>query len=240
MKKISNSKELNEYYGKINTFIDDYIKSFRVTPTEVFRYISKNMKRFLEKYKIDDIQNIDRIVKDVIEHRKNMERDKVFKFEQFSVRLDESLLSLSPASVEHEKMLADYYNTSLGHIEPIDSEMHLYEIKDFDTTIRSIIFSSDEIIQLKEKIKEKITTELCEMSVTLGSIEDQTLPRPMDFKLGAILSKEMLKSNLESKLDNDTLLGLITTLIPNSIVTTNSVSLVKFKELFNGFYIWEV
>ena len=77
MKKIANSSELSRYYSDVNRYIDEYISSYRVSPTEIFRYINKNMSRFLEKFGIKDVENIDKIVRDVIEHRRNMEKDKV-------------------------------------------------------------------------------------------------------------------------------------------------------------------
>lgn len=239
MKKISNSEELNQYYGKINKYIDDYIKSYKVSPNEIYRYINKNMKRFLEKFKIDDIENINIIVKDVIEHRRNMEKDKVFKFEQFSTNLNESLIYLAPSTIEHEKILADLYNTSLGHVDVLDSNLHLYEIKDFDTPIRSIIFSSNEVNELKVKVKEQILLDLCEISVSLDTLDGNLLNKPFSFLLGAILSKELVKSNLESKLNEQILIDVITNSIPNSVLDFQMNS-IRFREIFKGFYIWEV
>ena len=240
MKKISNSDELNHYYGKVNKFIDDYIKIYKVSPIEIYRYINKNMNKFLEKYGIKEIENIDKVVKDVIEHRRNMEKDRVFKFEQFSVLLTESLLYLNPATVDHEKILADYYNTSLGHITVVDSELHLYEVKDFNKVTKSIIFSSNEFSEIKEKIKLKILEELNEVRVDLNSIDDQVLNKSFSFLLGSIMSKELLLSNLDTKLNNETLIDLVTTLLPNSLVGKSTFFEVKFKENFKDFFIWEM
>jgi hypothetical protein len=152
MKKITDREELTQYYGKINQYIDEYIKSHKVTPTEIYRYISKNMNRFLEKYQIGDIENIDRIVKDVLEHRKNMERDKVYKFEQFNVDLNESYISVEPSSIEHEKILADYFNTSVGHVNTLDKKNHLFEVKSFDEYFKVICFSENEISKIKSEV----------------------------------------------------------------------------------------
>ena len=240
MKKISNSSELNQYYGKINNYIDEYISSHRVSPTEIYKYINKNMNRFLEKFGLNDIEYIEQIVKDVVEHRKNMERDKIFKFEQFISKINESLITLTPSTVLHEKILADYYNTSLGHIELMDPNLHLYEIRDFDKIIKSIIFSSEEIELLKTKIQQKISSEISDMSVELNSLDGQILDQSLNFNLKSILSEELLSENINSKLNSVVLINFITKLIPNSMMRLGEFPSVKFKEIYKGHYIWEV
>ncbi len=240
MRKITNSSELNQYYGKINKHIDEYIKSYNVTPSEIYRYINKNMSRFLENIGISDIENIQIVVKDVVEHRKNMERDKIFKFEQFSNGLNESLISLTPSGIDHEKVLSDYYNTSLGHINILEPDLHLYEIRDFDNIKKSIIFSIEEIGLLKNKIQQKISDEIMEKEVELNSLYGQILDTKMDFLLKSIVSPDLLKENINSKLDDGLLIKMITTLIPNSMLDVGNASNVKMKEIYKGYYIWEV
>lgn len=239
MKKIANSNDLTNYYSQINKYIDDYIKSHKVSPREIFRYISKNMSKFLKKYNLEDIDNIQRIVKDVIEHRKNMEKDKVFKFEQFNHNINESLFDLGETSVEHEKILADYYNTSLGHIHNVDSSNHLYKIEDFGDSIESIIFSDSEISSIKEVIINKITNELKHKTVLVNSIDSVLLTNPMNFLLENILSEEKLRENCESKLTELTLLEMITILIPSFMGGQQVTQNFKFKGNFKGYYIWD-
>ena len=90
------------------------------------------MNSFLERSGLKDVQGIKRVVSDVLEHRRNMELDldKVMKFESFN-SLNESVLNLKDSTVEHEKVLADYYKTSLSHVDPIDKNLHLYLVSDF-------------------------------------------------------------------------------------------------------------
>lgn len=237
MKKITNSSELSKYYSEVNKFIDEYIKLYKVTPSEIYRYINKNLSRFLNKFNLTDIENIERIVKDVIEHRKNMERDKIFKFEQFNTQLNESIIEVGSVTIEHEKILADYFNTSLGHIDVIDPNLHLFEIKDFDQSVKSIVFSNEEVKSISDKLIDRITDELSSMEISLNSIDGQSLINPFDFLLGSIVSESQLKSNIQSKLNGDKLIEVITTFIP-SIVNVEYSAVCRFQGIFNGFYIW--
>lgn len=240
MKKISNSSELNQYYGRINNYIDEYISSYRVSPSEIYRYINKNINKFLEKFGLNDIEYIEQIVKDVVEHRRNMEKDKIFKFEQFTHQINESLINLTPGTVHHEKILADYYNTSLGHIKLVDPNVHLYEIKDFDKVIKAVVFSSEEIQLLKTKIQQKISSEIMNMSVELNSLDGQILEQSLDFRLTSIVSNELLSENINSKLNNEVLITFISRLIPHSLLNIGEFVTVDFKEIYKRYYIWEL
>jgi hypothetical protein len=239
MKKIANSSELSRYYSDVNRYIDEYISSYRVSPTEIFRYINKNMSRFLEKFGIKDVENIDKIVRDVIEHRRNMEKDKVFKFEQFNLKLNESLIDIGDSTIEHEKVLADYFNTSIGHIEVIDPKIHLFEIKDFETIIRTIIFSSEELETLKSKIINMFISEVSNKEVNINSIGGNLLQDSFTFLLTNIVSQEKLTSNVESKLTEDVFLNLLSKMIPNYI-TGHESTICEYKGNIGGYYLWTV
>jgi hypothetical protein len=80
-----------------------------------------------------------------------MELDGVYKFESF-ISMNESLIGINKSNIEHEKVLADYYSLVIGHVELIDSEIHLYKINDFGKKVTSIIFSDSEIEEIKGKI----------------------------------------------------------------------------------------
>jgi hypothetical protein len=87
MRKINDTKELNEIYSQINKFIQQYIESHNILPSEIYKYVKKNMNRFLERNNLKDIEKIDQIVEDVIKHRFGMERDRVIPFSKYSQKL---------------------------------------------------------------------------------------------------------------------------------------------------------
>lgn len=240
MKKITDTKELNEIYGQINKFIQQYVESHNILPSEIYRYVKNNMNSFLNKNNLKDIDRIDQIVEDVIRHRLGMEKDQVIPFSKYSKKLNESILPNSLGSVEHEKVLADYYNSSLGHISSIDGEMHLYQIDDFGSSKKVIIFSDEEIQTISENIINKIYLELQKVSIQVDSIDGQTMNLSLNFLLEPLISEIQVKENIKTKLDKDTLIKLIGNLVPTSLIGQEMLGIVSFKEFFKGYYIWEV
>jgi hypothetical protein len=88
MRKINDTKELNEIYSQINKFIQQYIESHNILPSEIYKYVKKNMNRFLERNNLKDIEKIDQIVEDVIKHRFGMERDQVIPFSKYHILIE--------------------------------------------------------------------------------------------------------------------------------------------------------
>lgn len=240
MKSISSTEELNKYYGKVNELIDKYIKVHKVSPIEIYNYINKNLNRFKSKSSkllgedLNEIHNIDKIIKDVIEHRRNMERDRIFKFEKF---INESIISIEPTTIEHEKILADYYNSSLGHIKIIDPNLHLYKVEDFGRSIECMIFSIEDISKIKKKLISQIQNELLPKQIILNELDGQFLKNPINFLMESIISKDQLEENISNKLDEEKLIELISTLIPKTL--PHSYSNLSYKGRFASFYIWE-
>jgi hypothetical protein len=169
-----------------------------------------------------------------------MEMDKVFNFGDFSVKLNESIISILPSSVEHEKVLADFYNTSLGHIEVLDKGSHLFELEDFGEQKRVIIFSTEEVEMLKDKFKKKILEEFSNKTVSISSLNGISLETPIEVNLGGVISESNLSELIDSKLDKDMVLNLIGKFIPESLFSFSLLGGAQFRDLFKGFYIWEL
>ena len=239
MKKISNRQDLNHYFTNINGFFDDYL-SHGVSAIRVHKYITQNMERFKNKYNLSEIEGIDEVIRQVAEHRRNMELDNIVKFEQFVSRIDENLLSISRSDVKHERVLADYYNSSIGHIELINHSCHLYKIEDFGQEIKSVIFSEEELGLIQTNVIDKIISELQNRKVSINSLDGQSIYNPIDFLLGSIIDETKLKENIESKLDKKTLIEIISCLLPYTILGSEILSSVEYKGDFKGYYIWEI
>ena len=197
MRKINDTKELNEIYGQINGFIQQYIESHNILPSEIYKYVKKNMNRFLEKNNLKDIDRIDQIVEDVIRHRFGMEKDRVHKFENFIT--DPSLFESMSSTFDYEKVLADYYNTSVGHVEVIDMDNKIFKIKSIGDNGNEfiqnvIIYSQDDIETLKSQIQDNLVIKV---TSTLGvDLNEFNLEYPIDsigtLELGNILSEKKL------------------------------------------------
>jgi hypothetical protein len=77
---INNSEDLNKYYNIVNQYVDEYIDKWKIKPTNLKNYLLGNKSRlvnFLEKKGLRDINRIDRVVSDVIEHRVELYKDGV-------------------------------------------------------------------------------------------------------------------------------------------------------------------
>lgn len=241
MKRISNTEEANFYYKKVNELVDKYIKEHKIRPSELNRYLSKNMKSFLENSGISDVEGINRIVMDVLDHRNHMELDGVLTFEGFK-NLNENVASIGNATLEHEKKLADFYNTSIGHVELVDDGMHLYKVSDFDEKIVSIIFSEKELDTVYENIMDKLLEENKKRALSISEVDNISLDQSVRIWLGDIISEDKFKQVLKEKLNKDFLLSVI----KKSVQSKQDLPLnfandrLKFKGESGGYYIWEV
>ena len=238
MKKITNTEEANLYYSKVNELIDRYIKEWKVKPTEVKNYLKKNMKSFLEKNGLSDIEGIERVVNDVVTHRVHMELDKVIKFENF--KLYENVLSLGNATIQHEKILADYYSTSMGHIEVIDENMHIYRIDEFGKKIISIIFSEEELDKVYKNIEDVVIESNKHKILSINDIDGIEIDS-IKIWLSEIINEDSFRNQFKSKVDKDALIIIIKKIIQKSQSVINfSNDRLKYKGENKGYHIWEI
>lgn len=201
MKKISNREEANDYYKIINKGVDEFVSKTKAMPSEVHKYLNKNKKRFLKQLELNDIDGIENVLGDVISHRKHLQDDKVVTFENFS-KLNESFVELSKPSVEIEKILADKYNTSLGHIEIIDPQNHLYKINDFGKDVFCICLTHDDIVNLKLVICNKFIETIKSKVINISELVGFPMPS-LKFWVSDFSSDNLLKDVISSKIDRN-------------------------------------
>jgi hypothetical protein len=241
MKKITNREEANQYYKQVNELVDDYIKTWKIKPSEIYHYFQRNMQSFLERSGLSEVEGIKRVVNDVLEHRRFMELDKVMKFESFS-KVNESVINIGNANINHEKVLADYYNTSLGHIDLVDPEIHLYKINDFGKKVVSIIFSDKELEEIKENILDNLVLEAENKVLSINEVDGVEMGFSFRFWLSDIFDKEKFRNSCEEKLTNENLLVVIKSVIQKyqELPTNFDNSRLSYKDDFKGYHIWEV
>lgn len=241
MRKITNREELNQYYKTVNELVDKYITGHNIRPSEIYHYFQRNMQSFLERNGLSDIEGIKRVVNDVLEHRRFMELDKVMKFENFN-QLNESVINIGNANINHEKVLADYYNTSLGHIDLVDGDTHLYKINDFGKKVVSIIFSDEEIKEIKENILDNLVLEAENKVMSINEVDGVEMGFSLRFWLSDIFDEEKFRKSCEEKLTNENLLVIIKSVIQKGqeLPTNFSNDRLSYKDDFKGYHIWEV
>jgi hypothetical protein len=201
MREISNREGANNFYKVINSGVDDFITKTKARPSEIHKYLSKNGKRFLKNLELDDVEGIENILQDVISHRKFLEDDKIITFESFS-KISTGFVTLSKPGIDLEKILSDKFNTSLGHIELVDPEYHLYKINDFGEIVYCMIFSEQDIEKIKSFIIERLNQEIKTKELIMSQIDNLNLPK-LKFWLSDFINLDLLSENIKSKLSLD-------------------------------------
>lgn len=245
MRKIENTEDNNKYYQLVNEYIDEYINKWKISPSKLVYYFNKpeRIESFLKRHKIDDVQGIKRIFKDVLEDRQNMEKDGILKFESF---LNEDLgnISFSKSGIYHEKILADLYNTSVGHVAIINDDEHKYKINDFGKEIEVVIYSSEDLEEFKKSSLYKILSQLKESTIELFKVDlglqsGKEIKSNLVFNVSDLVDDDVLEKNILEKLDKKKILEMITHFI-NDYPVLKSGKKYKPKTEFKGNYIWEL
>ena len=174
-KKISNSEELNNYYKLVH----DKLKKFTdldIPKKKLVKYLkpnSENFKKFIENdAELKDIDNIELILKDIIEdtyaaYKDGLLKDKsVKKFESFTEDIF-NIQTSKEEQIEHEKALADIFSISISYIELINSKMHLYTINENGEKNKCIVFSEKELVSIKDKMVKELCDDLKKRHIKL-------------------------------------------------------------------------
>ena len=197
MNSIRNRKEANIYYKKINDLIDEMIESNKMKANEVHKWMKKNWKSFLMENDMGDIDNIKKILEDILDHRLHMEKDGVLTYEKFMLR--ESFEMEDQPSVDHEKVIADVFSSSLGHIDLINSDLRIYSINDFGKKKWCIILSDSEIKKYENIVIEDLVKFTLSKKLTINEYEGIKLKTPIVVSLNVISNEEEIKKIIESK-----------------------------------------
>lgn len=180
------SENINDLYDRVNKLIDGYFE-WNIKPSSLKRYLKKGsigIKKFIDRNGLGDIDRIEKIILDVVEDRNGMEQDGVITFEKFNsvfveegpneIREDghDSILykDLEESGIEHEKILADHFRTSLGHINPLDSDKHIYEISERNNMMEVIIFSKEDLSVILRNLNLFVYNALKESKIKMKSI----------------------------------------------------------------------
>ncbi len=229
MKKISNREDANYYFKLVNQLVDKFIGDTKATPNEIFNYINRNISSFILKNELGDVFGIEKIIKDVINHRKNMEDDKVITFESYS-RLNENKSELNNLSIEKEKFLADYYNVSLSHIDLVNSDMSLYSINDFGKIFFVVLLSDLDLTEIKDHLKKEMELEINDSSITSKGLK---------FWVSEFVNTELLDTYIDSKITNEQIFKVVSDNV-FSLPVSQDFSSVTFTTKLGPYYLFLV
>lgn len=236
MKRITNTEEANFYFKKVNELIDDYIKNHKIKPSEISNYINRNYKSFLEEVDLKDVENIKTVVDNVLEHRLNMQKDSILKFENFAF-VNENTKS----TIEHEKVLADFFNTSIGHVEIINSNLNLFIINDFGKKEFALILSEQEFVDIKEDIVQDLLQSAKDKVLAIDEIQDHNIGFSLRFWMNELIDENKFIGVCKNKLSMDKFSQLVKVKMMEESVRMNlkSKNLV-YKDKIHGYHIWVI
>ena len=136
------------------------------------------------------------------------ENFKFFESDEFKVvELKQCLYKgIDKSTIEHEKLLADYWDVSLSQIDPISPEKHLFKVDDFNV----VIFNSGEISIIKENIKEFALNQVFDANVKLD-LGNSSIDMKINIK--DFIDSEKFKSKLEEELTIDKVKSVISSIL---------------------------
>ena len=237
MKRVKiTSENINDLYGKINELIDSYFE-WKVKPSALKRYLKKGsvgLKKFIERNDLGNIEKIDKIILDVVEDRFGMEDDGVLTFESFNSTFVEQTTShneghdkilysgIEDSDIEYEKIIADKYRTSLGHVELSDESKHIYEVSDRLLADTVIVFSDNDLGIIEGNLISFIYNHLSKSSIKMKTIG-------LDIKISDVLGSE---EDLEKKLHLEAeVIDVVSEILQNDEYVYDGV--------FKGYHFWK-
>jgi len=245
MRKISNTEENNQYYKMVNEYIDDYITNHKINPANLRKYFknSSKLETFLKRYKLDDVEGIKRVVEDVIDDWHHIQSDGVMKFEKFTL-MNEDLgnIKIKSSDMGYEKVLADLYHTSVGHVDKDDETEHKYNVKDFGKEINVIIYSKEDVEDFKKSLlpilfKSANSSSVDLHKVNVGLKSGKEIRTAISFNVGDIVDDNKLQHYIDTTLDEKKLLEILYSFI-NDYAILKTGNHYVYKQEYKGYHIW--
>jgi hypothetical protein len=229
----------NSLFAQVNKIVDEYFDESGTTPERLNWWINENIDKFIdvvsEFYANKD--EIRGIVRDVVSHRYNAYRDSISHIKKFD-ELNESFffnLELNKPNINYEKVLADQFSTSLGHISVVDEKMHLYEINDFGKLFKAIVLSEDDWKKIRVNMVDSVVKQLKSSNLSVTGIDGFVLDEPVIISVRSVVDD----SNLHSEVSSRFLGGKIQTVFLGLLRKLYPREEFNFIGSSNGFFVWQ-
>lgn len=205
------NSELNKNYSIVSNAIDTYLKKWKVSINGLERFLSNksNMDKFLSNNDLLSIDRVEKIIKDVMLNKKV---DGIIKFESFS-NVDEN----------KSKILSDYFNISISHVDCINENTSKFKIDDFGDKKYCYVYSSDDLdVNLKSIIDEMIE------NLTSKKL---SLKNGISIELDKVLDLVRLNEHLSNKIDSE--------YVVNYLIEKNNINISEYKKTeYNGYILF--
>ena len=128
---------------------------------------------------------------------------------------------IDKSTIEHEKILADCFDTNLGDIDIIDADKHLFKINDWHgDNIKVIIYTEEDIKLIKNNMIDFLFLELTKKSIEIVD--------GIKVDLSDMIKSNMFEEQMSQLFEKDNLL----------IKSISKTLEFRFKEEFKGYFIW--
>ena len=129
------------------------------------------------------------------------------------------------------------FNTSLGHIEILDPQLHLFKINDFGKDVYAIILNESEISKLKVMFIGQIKEDLFSKVVSVSEIQNVSID-PLKFWLSDILDDTKVMESINSKVSKDLVFNFIKESFSGVVGVNYDLESFSFFKEHSGFFIW--
>lgn len=228
---MQDSEGLSKYYQLANEFVDVYLDKWKISPRKLKLYLGKNEKmvNFLKRNGLENIENIHRVISDVLEDRSSMEMDSVVKFESFMVLesndINESDIykiiskGIDKTNISHEKILSDVLDVSLSEINVLEVNSHKFSVED----IEYLVYTKEEIVIIGQNIIDYCINKILQKDISIEISESH----PISMKSSSIIDKSKLEREISSQINSD-VNGILLSIIKSKFPKSSSIQSSDF------------
>lgn len=197
--KLDNTKIINYYYNHINEILDKHYD--KVMPTGLKKHLSNKtqLTNFKKRWKLEGVENIDKVIYDCVEDRCNAELDGVLTFESYT--FNNSIVEFTPIDKNEEneivRYLADLYKTSRVNIKKIEDGFYTIDTLTKDINVIAInkkqlyVLRDNFINFVSEYIKsQKFIIPEISMEIKLNNLDENSITKlATDMITGNVIKK---------------------------------------------------
>jgi hypothetical protein len=201
----------------------EHIKNLIKSINDPKRYFEskRNTDIFIRKNRLNNINNIEKVIEQIVIDQSN----KIFSLSEY-IKEDFKFTNLNMClyqniegpTLEYEKVLADLYDTNLSNIDILDKNRFLFEITDWNTKFKSVIYHNDDLDIIYNNLIDYSFNKIGKQTVNVLNNE---------IELKNIIDKEKFIEKMGALFSKDDILKII----------SDSIELKFYKE-HNGYYIW--
>jgi len=131
--------------------------------------------------------------------------------------------NIGDTNIQYDKILADFYHTSLGHIEEISKDLHSYKVTGISSDDNVIIFSDDDLKIITNNLIEYCHNKAMEETLLIDNISVEIFVKD-------VMDHDKFKTHLASKFDTNHVISIMSEILDFDNYT--------YEDNHKGFYIW--